>query len=73
MLGDYEIRLQTDGTKLPGPREVQLALFLGRSSDFPDTCNMHLNQILQWVTHDMTLLPPDLQAGKIKNFLITLL
>ncbi|VVC25641.1 Haem peroxidase,Haem peroxidase, animal type [Cinara cedri] len=62
--GAYEFRRQLDGTKLPGPRELQLALFLYRSRDTPDIYNIHVSQFGQWITHDMSLLLPDISGPK---------
>lgn len=62
---DYELRVQTDGTPLPKVRVLQIVLFLSNSkSKLLDVHNMHVNQIGQWVTHDITLLMPDLNGGK---------
>lgn len=62
---DHEIRVQTDGTPLPTVRVLQLVLFLSNSrSKRLDVHNLHVNQIGQWVTHDITLLIPDSDAGK---------
>ncbi|XP_025198974.1 peroxidase-like isoform X2 [Melanaphis sacchari] len=57
--GDYEVRKQVDGSLLPGPRKVQVLLFLKKSRDIPDFNNFHLSQFGQWTTHDITLLLPD--------------
>lgn len=64
VLGNHAFRRQTDGTRLPGPRELQIALFLYRSRpDSPDHYNFHVNQFGQWTAHDITLLLPD-DSGK---------
>lgn len=52
-----------DGSMLPSPRKIQLLLFLEKSRDFPDCNNYHFSQVGQWLTHDMSLLPPDI-GGK---------
>lgn len=48
---------------LPGPRELQLVLFLDRARDYPDDYNFHINQLGQWIAHDITLMPPDFSKG----------
>ncbi|XP_022170843.1 peroxidase-like isoform X2 [Myzus persicae] len=62
--GDHEVRKQCNGSLLPTPRKVQLKLFLKKSDDSPDSNNYHLSQFGQWVTHDITLLPPDSSGPK---------
>ncbi|XP_060868199.1 peroxidase-like [Metopolophium dirhodum] len=57
--GDHEVRKQSNGSMLPIPRKVQLSLFLEKSQNSSDHNNYHLSQFGQWVTHDITLLPPD--------------
>ncbi|XP_060850506.1 peroxidase-like isoform X2 [Rhopalosiphum padi] len=60
--GNYSIRLQhKDGKELPGVRQLQLALFFPRTpeSDTPDQRNYHVNQVGQYVTHDITLMSPN--------------
>lgn len=71
-IGDHEIRKQSSGKELPGPRELQLALFLSKSFDLPDRKSYHVNQIGQWITHDISLMGADV-SGKntIKFFLST--
>ncbi|CAI6343920.1 unnamed protein product [Macrosiphum euphorbiae] len=57
--GNYEVRKQVDGSKLPRPRQLQLQLFLRKSLDYPDSNNYHLMQFGQWANHDISLMPPD--------------
>lgn len=62
---DHKVRVQSNGEKLPGPRELQLKMFLPRSCDNDDHCrNFHVNQFGQWTAHDITLMPTD-YSGKI--------
>ncbi|XP_025198953.1 peroxidase-like [Melanaphis sacchari] len=63
--GNYSIRLQfRDGKELPGARRLQLALFKPRTPEFdiPDHRNYHINQIGQYVTHDITLMSANFSA-----------
>lgn len=62
-LGDHKVRNQVDGSLLPRPRDVQLFMFLEKTNDLPDSNNYHLSQFGQWLTHDISLLPPDF-SGK---------
>ncbi|XP_060868860.1 chorion peroxidase-like isoform X2 [Metopolophium dirhodum] len=58
--GNFTFRLQyKDGMELPGARKLQLELFWPKSSLFdpPDIRNYHVNQIGQFVTHDISLMP----------------
>jgi len=38
-------------------------MFLEKTNDLPDSNNYHLSQFGQWLTHDISLLPPDF-SGK---------
>lgn len=51
--------------ELPGARKVQLELFWPKSQliDFPDIKSYHVNQIGQFLTHDISLMPSKI-AGK---------
>jgi len=51
--------------ELPGARELQLGLFWSKSFllDLPDIRNYHVNQIGQFVTHDISLMASNF-AGK---------
>ncbi|XP_060850509.1 peroxidase-like isoform X1 [Rhopalosiphum padi] len=62
--GDHEVRKQVDGSLLPRPRKVQLLLFF-EPRDLPDSNNFHLSQYGQWITHDISLLPPDFSGPPI--------
>uniref|UniRef100_A0A2S2PK29 Peroxidase n=1 Tax=Schizaphis graminum TaxID=13262 RepID=A0A2S2PK29_SCHGA len=58
----YEVRRQINGSPLPRPRQLQIALFLRRSLfDSPDKLhnNYHLSQFGQWANHDISLMEPD--------------
>lgn len=59
LTADHEIRKGSDGKELPGPRELQLGIFLPRSADFNDVRNFHVMQMNQWITHDITLMATD--------------
>lgn len=67
MIGDHEMRIQSDGSELPGPREVHLALFLDRTHDLPDIYNYHVNQFGQWAAHDITLSLPIFEGNTYIN------
>lgn len=56
---DHTVRLQSDGSALPEPRQVTLAVFMLKAFDVPDIRNFHLNQVGQWVTHDTTFMLPE--------------
>jgi len=63
---NYTFRVQhKDGKELPGARELQLGLFWPRIpiEDAPDIRNYHANQVGQFVTHDISLMPANF-AGK---------
>jgi len=66
LTGNFTFRLKyKDGMELPGARELHLKLFWPKSFliDPPDIRNYHVNQIGQFVTHDISLMLPD-YAGK---------
>lgn len=65
IIGDHTIRLQSDGSVLPGPRELQLALFLNKAQDANDSRNFHINEVGQWLAHDITLMSPDLSGNAL--------
>lgn len=59
LTADHEIRKGSDGKELPGPRELQLGIFLPRSADLIDVRNFHVMQMNQWIAHDITLMATD--------------
>lgn len=69
---EYEIRLQSDGRKLPDARVLQLNIFLPKSCDTDDCRNFHMGIFGQWVTHDITLMVDNFLGknsfNKIKNY-----
>ncbi|XP_025418034.1 peroxidase-like [Sipha flava] len=62
--GDHQIRFQSSGNKLPGPRELQLAISTISPNiiDVPEITNVHFTQMGQWLAHDITLMSPDLSG-----------
>jgi hypothetical protein len=66
--GDHQIRFQSSGNKLPGPRELQLAISTISPNiiDVPEITNVHFTQMGQWLAHDITLMSPDL-SGKYNS------
>lgn len=64
LTGDSKFRLQADGTLLPECRDLQWTIFLKRSFEIPDFRNYHVNQMLQFIAHDITHMVPDDRLGK---------
>ncbi|XP_050540462.1 peroxidase-like [Daktulosphaira vitifoliae] len=58
--GERELRKQSNGTPLPGPRELQLDLLTELSTNLYDNYyNVHLMQWGQFLAHDIHFMPPD--------------
>lgn len=66
---DHKIRKQSTGNDLPGPRELQLGIFLPRSADYDDHFNFNVMQMGQWIAHDITLMFGDTSG---KNIMVVL-
>jgi len=66
---DHKIRKQSNGNELPGPRELQLGIFLPRSADIDGYYNFNAMQMGQWLAHDVSLMLADTSG---KNTMIVL-
>lgn len=70
LIGNFSIRVQfKDGKPLPRARKLQLGIFLIKTppDDFPDIRNYHVNQVGQYVTHDISLMPSNFAGKYYKN------
>ncbi|XP_022166792.1 peroxidase-like isoform X2 [Myzus persicae] len=57
--GIYKFRQQSNGSQLPGAREINTQLFLNNQRLDDDELNVLLMQWGQFIAHDITLLRPD--------------
>ncbi|KAE9538939.1 hypothetical protein AGLY_005521 [Aphis glycines] len=58
--GNFSMRVQfRDGKPLPSARKLQVGIFRIQTFpiDIPDIRNYHINQVGQYVTHDISLMP----------------
>lgn len=55
---------------LPGPRELQLALFMTKAHDEDDSRNFHMTEVGQWLAHDTSLMFPDISGNAVKKLYI---
>lgn len=66
LIGNFSMRVQfRDGKPLPNARTLQVEIFWMKTplNDTPDIRNYHINQVGQYVTHDISLMPSNF-AGK---------
>jgi len=64
-LGIYKFRQQSNGSQLPGAREINKQLFLNNQWYDFDELNVLLMQWGQFIAHDITLLRPDFSVGML--------
>ena len=71
LIGNFTIRVRfRDNNPLPRARKLQLGIFWIKTPpfDIPDLFrNYHINQVGQYVTHDISLMPSNFAGKYYKN------